>query len=144
MKPSDRPTRRIFLHYVRYFNKHILNRIVLWLAYKGKGPYSVVTHRGRRSGLIYKTPVLASHVDDFIYIPLPYGDRVDWLRNVLAHDGCVILWRGEEIPTSDPVTIEADTALPALPEGRRHLLDRPEVEKFLRLTRSEGKQEKET
>ena len=137
MKASDRPTRRIFLNYVRYFNKHILNRIVLWIAYKGIGPYSVVTHRGRRSGRIYKTPVLASHVEEHIYIPLPYGDQVDWLRNILAHDGCVIFWKGEEIAASDPVVVEAETALPTLPEGRRNLLDRPDVEKFLRLTRSE-------
>jgi hypothetical protein len=127
----------MFLNYVRYFNKHILNRIVLLLAYKGKGPYSVVTHKGRRSGRIYKTPVLASHVEENIYIPLPYGDHVDWLRNVLAHDGCLIFWKGEEIAVSDPVVIEAETALSFLSEGRQNLLDRPEVKKFLRLTRSE-------
>ncbi|KPK90991.1 MAG: hypothetical protein AMJ88_14795 [Anaerolineae bacterium SM23_ 63] len=136
MKASNRPTRRIFLNYVRYFNKHILNRITLWLAYKGKGPYSVVTHKGRRSGRIYKTPVLASLLDESIYIPLPYGDRVDWLRNILAHDGCKIFWKGEEISASDPVVLEAETALSTLPEGRRNLFDRFEVEKFLRLTHS--------
>jgi hypothetical protein len=136
MKASDRATRRIFLKYVRYFNKHILNRIVLWLAYKGKGPYTVITHIGRQSERIYKTPVLASHIEDFIYIPLPYGDQVDWLRNVLAHDGCVIFWKGEEIAASDPVVIEAETALSTLPEGRRKVFERFEVEKFLRLTRS--------
>ena len=136
MKASDRATRRIFLNYIRYFNKHILNRVILWIAYKGKGPYSVVTHKGRQSGRIYKTPVLASHLDEFLFIPLPYGDHVDWLRNVLAHDGCKIFWKGEEISASDPVVIEAETALSFLPEGRRNLLDRFEVEKFLRLTRS--------
>lgn len=137
MKASNRPTRRIFLNYVRHFNKHILNRIVLWLAYKGIGPYSVVTHRGRRSGRIYKTPVLASHVEDQIYIPLPYGDQVDWLRNVIAQSGCMVFCKGEETTALDPEVIEAEVALSSLPEGRRNLLDRPEVEKFLRLTRSE-------
>lgn len=134
MKASDRATRRIFLNYIRYFNKHFLNRITLWLAYKGKGPYSVVTHRGRRSGRIYKTPVLASHIDESIYIPLPYGDHVDWLRNVLAHEGCKIFWKGEEITASDPVVIETETALSFLSEGHQNLFDRFEVEKFLRLT----------
>jgi hypothetical protein len=136
MKSSDRATRRIFLNYVRYFNKHFLNRIILWLANKGKGPYSVVIHKGRRSGRNYKTPVLASHIDEFIYIPLPYGDHVDWLRNVLAHSGCEIFWKGEEIAASDPVVIEAETALSLLPEGRRILFERFEAQKFLRLTGS--------
>jgi hypothetical protein len=136
MKASNRVTRRIFLRYVRYFNKHILNRIILWLTDKGIGPYSIVTHIGRRSGRIYKTPVLASYIDESIYIPLPYGDYVDWLRNVLAHDGCEIFWQSEEITTSDPVVIEAETALPFLSEGRRKLLERSDVEKFLQLTRS--------
>jgi deazaflavin-dependent oxidoreductase (nitroreductase family) len=136
MKASDRATRRTFLIFVRYFNKHFLNRITLWLAYKGKGPNSVVTHVGRRSERIYKTPVLAAYSDDCIYIPLPYGDHVDWLRNVLAHDGCKIFWKDEEIVASDPVVIEAETALSLLPEGRRKLLERFDVEKFLRLTRN--------
>ena len=136
MKASDRATRRIFLNYIRYFNKHFLNRFMLWLAHKGKGPYSVVIHKGRRSGRNYKTPVLASYVEGYIYIPLPYGDRVDWLRNILAHGGCKVFWKGEEISTSDPMIIEAETALSFLPEDRRNLLDRSEVEKFLRLTKS--------
>ncbi len=135
MKAPDRVTRRIFLNIVRYFNKHILNRIVVWLAYKGKGPNSVVNHIGRRSGRIYKTPVLATYSDEAIYIPLPYGDRVDWLRNVLAYDGCKIFWRGEEFNASDPVVIEAESALSTLPGDRRKLFERFEVEKFLRLTR---------
>lgn len=134
MKASDRATRIIFLNYIRYFNKYFLNRISLWLAPKGKGPYSVVTHMGRQSGRIYKTPVLASHVEDYIYVPLPYGDHVDWLRNVLAHDGCVIFLQGEEIAASDPVVIEAKTAFSALPEGRRKVFERFEMGKFLRLT----------
>jgi hypothetical protein len=135
MKASDRATRRIFLNSIRYFNKHILNRIILWLAYKGKGPNSVVTQIGRRSERIYKTPVLATYLDEFIFIPLPYGDHVDWLRNILAHDGCKIFWKGEEIVASDPVVIEVETALSFPPEDLRKLFERYEVEKFLRLSR---------
>ena len=136
MKASNRATRRIFLDFVRLFNKYIFNRITLWLAKRGKGPYSVITHKGRRSELIYKTPVLATYIDEFIFIPLSYGDHVDWLRNILAYDGGKILWKGKEITALDPEVIEAETAFPFLPEGRRELLERFEVEKFLRLTRS--------
>ncbi|HEY44330.1 MAG TPA: nitroreductase [Anaerolineae bacterium] len=133
MKASDRPTRRIFLNFVRLFNKYFFNHITLWLAKRGIGPYSVVIHKGRRSGRIYKTPVLASCMDDDIYIPLPYGDHVDWLRNVLAYNGCKIIRKHEVIAALDPVVMEAGTALSALPEGRRELFERFDVEKFLRL-----------
>jgi deazaflavin-dependent oxidoreductase (nitroreductase family) len=137
MKASDRATRRAFLNFIRLFNKYIFNHIILWVARRGKGPYSIITHKGRRSGRIYKTPVLASYLEDNILVPLPYGDHVDWLRNVLANDGCEIFRKGKEITALDPVVLEAETALPALPEGRRELLERFDVEKFLRLTRGE-------
>ena len=136
MKASNRATRKIFLDFVRVFNKYFFNRITLWLAKRGKGPYSIITHKGRRSERIYKTPVLAIYIDEYIYIPLPYGDQVDWLLNVLKHNGCKILWKEMEITASDPEVIESETALSSLPEIRRELFERFEVEKFLRLIRS--------
>ena len=135
MKASNRATRRIFLDFVRLFNKYIFNRITLWLAKRGKGPYSIITHKGRQSERIYKTPVLATYIDEYIYIPLPYGDHVDWLLNVLKHDGCKILWKETEVTASDPEVMESEAAMSSLPEGRRDLFERFEVEKFLRLRR---------
>jgi hypothetical protein len=85
---------------------------------------------------MYKTPVLATYVDEYIFIPLPYGDHVDWLRNILASDGCKIWWKDKEITASDPNVIESETALSSLPEDRRELFQRSDVEKFLRLTRN--------
>lgn len=137
MKASNRATRRVFLDFVRVFNKYIFNRITLWLARRGKGPYSILTHKGRRSERIYKTPVLATYLDEDIYIPLPYGDHVDWLLNVLKHDGCTILWKGTEVTASDPEVIESEVVLSSLPKSRMDLFERFEVEKFLRLKRRE-------
>jgi len=136
MKASNRATRRKSLEFSRLFNKYFFNRIILWFAKRGKGPYSVITHKGRRSERIYKTPVLATFVDELIFIPLSYWDHVDWLRNIIAYDGCKILWKGKETTALDPEVIEAETALSALPEGRRKLFEQFEVEKFLRLIRS--------
>ena len=135
MKASNRVTRRIFLDFIRLFNKYFFNRITLWLAKRGKGPYSIITHKGRRTGSIYNTPVLATYVAEFIFIPLPYGDHVDWLRNIFAYDGCKIWWKDKEITASDPEVIESENALSSLPEGRRELFQRSEVEKFLRMRR---------
>lgn len=135
MKTSNRVTRRIFLNSIRYFNKYIFNRIILWFARRNKGPFTVVIHKGRRSGRIYKTPVLASFVDESILIPLSYGEHVDWLRNVLANDGCEIIQNDVRVVARNPVVIEAESTLDLLPEGRSNLFERFDVGKFLRLTK---------
>jgi hypothetical protein len=135
MKTSTRVTRRIFLNIIRYFNKYFFNRLILWFAKRNKGPFSIIVHKGRRSGRIYKTPVLASFIEESIVIPLSYGENVDWLRNVLAHDGCEIIRKDVRIIARNPVVIKAESVLAVLPEGRSDLFERFDVEKFLHLTR---------
>ncbi len=65
---------------------------------------SVVHHVGRQSGRAYQTPVVVARHDDSFLIALPYGERTDWLKNVLA---------------AGSATITAD--------GRTYEVDRPEV-----------------
>jgi len=69
----------------------------------------LVHHVGRRSGQAYATPVGARLHDDQIVIPLTFGSRSDWSRNVRAagwssieldgrtYDACapVLLWRSD-------------------------------------------------
>jgi deazaflavin-dependent oxidoreductase (nitroreductase family) len=65
---------------------------------------SVVRYVGRQSGRTYQAPVVVARHDDSFLIALPYGERTDWLRNVLA---------------AGSATITAD--------GRSYDVDRPEV-----------------
>jgi deazaflavin-dependent oxidoreductase (nitroreductase family) len=116
---------------IRIFNKYIFNRMILTLAKSGRGPFSVVYHRGRRSGRTYRTPVLASYIGERIIIPLSYGENVDWLRNVLAQGSCHILRKNESIATANPEVIDSDAAFAILPVKRRELFERFKVEKFL-------------
>ena len=44
----------------------------------------VVSHRGRRSGRTYTTPVSVGSTRDAVLIPLTFGSTSDWCRNVLA------------------------------------------------------------
>ena len=114
-------------------NKYIFNRIFLTLAESGKGPLSVVYHIGRHTGRTYRTPVLASFVDETIIIPLSYGENVDWLRNTLAHDGCEIVRKNKRISAINPEVIDSATAFAILPETRRKLFERSKVDLYLRL-----------
>jgi deazaflavin-dependent oxidoreductase (nitroreductase family) len=124
-----------FLNGLRYFNKHIFNRFMLLIAGRKGIPFSVLHHTGRRSGRSYRTPVLVTCVGETIIIPLSYGDKVDWLRNVLAQDECKLMWQGEMIAAHQPAVLEAEAGLALLPEKQRALFARFQVEKFLRLMR---------
>lgn len=132
---TQRATRTRFLNGVRQFNKYFFNRLILPLAHRGIGPFSIVTHIGRRSQRLYRTPVLATYMADKIIIPLSYGDRVDWLRNVLNQGECKIRYKGEDIIAQDPVILKKDDALDMLPENRRNLFARYDIEKFVGLSR---------
>ncbi len=53
-------------------------------------PWAVVVHRGRRSGRIYRTPVMAYTRDGVLAAVVMYGEKSDWVQNVLAGGGFVV------------------------------------------------------
>jgi deazaflavin-dependent oxidoreductase (nitroreductase family) len=66
---------------------------------------SVVRHVGRRSGRTYHTPVIAAQHDDSFLIALPYGERTDWLKNVLAKGSAAIVIDGHTYEVDRPLVI---------------------------------------
>lgn len=76
--------------------KNTLNRITTQVARRGRGPFSLIRHVGRRSGRSYQTPVVLARVSDGFVAELTYGPSVDWLRNIVAAGGCTVLYRGRE------------------------------------------------
>src|SRR6266480_7524542 len=66
---------------------------------------SVVRHVGRRSGRAYQTPVIAAQHDDSFLIALPYGERTDWLKNVLARGSATIVTDGHSYDVDRPEVI---------------------------------------
>ena len=71
------------------FNKVVTNRVQGTWAWLVPG-WVVICHRGRKSGRLYRTPVNAHKQGDTLAVVLVYGDRTDWLRNVLAGDSQVV------------------------------------------------------
>ncbi len=118
---------------VRVFNKHVLNPAMLRLAGRRHWYASVIRHKGRRSGKAYATPVVADRVADGFVVPLPYGTRVDWLRNVQADGHATIRSDGSEYELVDPEILDAPTALPLVPARHRRSFERMRIENFLRL-----------
>jgi deazaflavin-dependent oxidoreductase (nitroreductase family) len=66
---------------------------------------SVVRHVGRRSGQMYQTPVIAAQHDDSFVIALPYGQRTDWLKNVLAAGSAAIVTNGHTYDVDQPQVV---------------------------------------
>ncbi len=118
---------------VRQLNKHVLNPAMIRLAGGKYGSAAVIEHIGRSSGKTYATPVVALPVADGFLIPLPYGTRVDWLRNVLAARKATIRVRRETYEVSRPEIIDAATAVSQLSATRRRTFGGFGIKNFLKL-----------
>jgi len=106
-----------------HFNRGVTNPIALRISGRIP-PWVTVTHRGRRSGRTYTTPVVAFGTADGLVVPLPYGTDRDWVRNVEAAGGCRIERAGRTRDMTRPEVIDAAHARPLLPAVVRSTLGR--------------------
>lgn len=95
--------------------------------------FAVMTHRGRTSGRVYRTPVnVFRHGDAYLFF-LTYGADVDWVKNVLAAGSCSLRTRGHDVTLVDPELIE-DRELRAAPRIPRFIERRVAgVDAYLRM-----------
>jgi deazaflavin-dependent oxidoreductase (nitroreductase family) len=95
--------------------------------------FAVLRHRGRRSGREYAVPVGVRVMADGYFIALPFGERTQWVHNVVAAGGCTLRWRGDDLALADPTIVGSDTAAAAFPLGRRWIMRAAGVHQFIRL-----------
>ncbi len=74
---------------VARFNREVNNPIQLTYAWL-LPPWAVICHHGRRSGRPYRTPVNAYRHGQTLAVVILYGERSDWVQNVLAGGGEVV------------------------------------------------------
>jgi deazaflavin-dependent oxidoreductase (nitroreductase family) len=84
--------------------------------------FAVLTHRGRTSGRMYRTPINVFPRGDVYYFFLTYGSDVQWVKNVLAAGSCTIETRGRVVELVEPELITDPELRPAPPLVR--LLER--------------------
>ncbi len=123
------------LDMVRVFNKHVLNPLMLIVAGQKYWYAGVIEHTGRRSGKNYSNPVVIERAGDGFIIPLPYGTKVDWLRNVLAAGDATLRVHGETCRAVEPQIVDAATALPQLSPRRQREFARLGIKNYLKLER---------
>ena len=99
---------------------------------------SVVRHVGRRSGTTYRTPVVAVEHEGSFYIALPYGERTDWAKNVLASGTAEVSTGGQTCTVDRPEIVPMAEATRFFGPKEQRLHRRFNVETAMRVHRSGG------
>jgi deazaflavin-dependent oxidoreductase (nitroreductase family) len=120
-------------HAVRSFNRYALNPVMRTVAGRRYWYAAALHHSGRRSGRAYTTPIVAQPVPEGFVIPLPYGTKVDWLRNVLAAGRATIDVRGRQYTLIEPRVLNTDEVSPMLPARLQRTWRRFRIERYLRV-----------
>jgi deazaflavin-dependent oxidoreductase (nitroreductase family) len=126
MKPHTHAwrLRRVATHYL----DPVLRPLAAWVP-----TFAVMTHRGRTSGRVYRTPVNVFRRGDAYLFFLTYGADVDWVKNVMAACSCSLRTRGHDVTLVDPELIE-DQELRAAPPLLRFIERRVAgVDAYLRM-----------
>src|SRR4030081_1858011 len=125
--------------WVAAFNLAVTNRITSLFAARLPG-FGMVTHKGRKSGRIYRTPVNVFRAPDGFLIALTYGRDSEWVRNVLAAGGCQLETRGVRYQLSAPIIVH-DLSRRRFPLPVRVILGVIGANEFLQLSISRTQNE---
>jgi deazaflavin-dependent oxidoreductase (nitroreductase family) len=117
------------------FNRVVTNPIVRHVAGRLPG-FAIVTHVGRRSGRVHRTPVNLFRSGDRYVIALTYGADSEWVRNVLSAASADVETRGETIHLVDPEIVH-DPQRALVPRPVARLLRVVNVSDFMILRRSD-------
>ena len=120
--------------YMRSRPARLFNSLALRVAGRRLVPlYGVIEHRGRRSGSIFHTVVVVRPVADGFVVPMPWGERTDWYRNVRAAGGCAIRWKGRYHRVDRPEKIDTHAVMTAFHGFERAIMSRLGITQCLRL-----------
>jgi deazaflavin-dependent oxidoreductase (nitroreductase family) len=85
-------------------NIMVTNRITRLFAGWVPG-FGIITHVGRKSGKLYRTPVNVFRAPRAFIIALTYSSRSEWVKNVLAAGGCEVKTGGKKYHLSMPKVV---------------------------------------
>ena len=114
------------------FNLLVTNRILGPLALYVPG-MGVIVHVGRKTQRVHRTPVLIFRQRNRFVIALTYGRESEWVRNVIARNGCELETRGTSLRLTSPYLYHDDKRR-AMPGFVRFMLGLMTVSDFLELT----------
>ncbi len=94
--------------WVAAFNLAVTNRITGLFAARLPG-FGILTHAGRKSGRVYRTPVNVFRTPEGFLIALTYGRESEWVKNVMAAGRCHLETRGVRYQLSQPTIVHDPT-----------------------------------
>jgi deazaflavin-dependent oxidoreductase (nitroreductase family) len=71
--------------------------------------FGILTHVGRKSGKVYRTPVNVFRASNGFIIALTYGSQSEWVKNVIAAGGCELKTSGKKYQLSAPEVVRDPT-----------------------------------
>ncbi|MRH88532.1 nitroreductase family deazaflavin-dependent oxidoreductase [Nocardia sp. SYP-A9097] len=110
-------------------NRRISNPVLGVMARVAPG-FGIVIHTGRKSGRVYRSPVMVFQRDGGYRIALTYGRDVDWLKNIRAAESFEFETRGRTVTLTDPV-VGHDASAAWAPPGIRQVLTALAVEYYV-------------
>ena len=117
----------------RAVNKRYGNPVMMKLAGRRYFFAGIIRHTGRHSRREYATPVWALPTSEGFLISLPFGEGVDWLKNVLAAGRATIETKGEIWEVVEPEVIDREVAQPLLPWWVRLMFGLAGFERYLKV-----------
>ena len=71
--------------------------------------FGILTHVGRKSGKVYRTPINVFRASNGFIIALTYSSQSEWVKNVLAAGGCELNTRGKKYQLASPTVVHDPT-----------------------------------
>jgi deazaflavin-dependent oxidoreductase (nitroreductase family) len=71
--------------------------------------FGILTHVGRKSSRVYRTPVNVFRAPEGFLIALTYGRESEWVRNVISAGTCQLETRGVQCQVSSPTIVHDPT-----------------------------------
>ena len=121
---------------VRRVNRSVTNPRVMRTAGSAQTQTSVIAHVGRKSGRAYETPVDIISTMTGLLIALPYGTRVDWLRNVVAAGSATVVTHGDRVDVERPTIVATADVAALIPRRTLRTLRLLGVNQCLHLEKS--------
>ena len=131
-EPEQAPRPRTLV--IRPFTNHVLNPVARLFVHRVPG-FALITHRGRRSGVLHRTPMKVFRDGQNYVFALTYGSDAHWVKNILAAGAADLRIGDRTIHLRDP-QVFIDRRRSLMPRPVRVFLSVLRVTEFLRMRRA--------
>src|SRR5580698_2205348 len=97
--------------------------------------FGILTHVGRKSGKVYRTPINVFRASNGFIVALTYSSQSEWVKNVLAAGSCELKTVGRKYRLVAPKVVR-DTTRRRFPIPARLILTLVGADEYMELSKS--------